>query len=139
MRTKRWGHVDQFGRSKPNGIRRVFKGSRHHDGRPLPLNLQVRPQRAKPTFHSYRNSGSRLPWYGSYLESLDKLQRGKRVPFLLKATSKCVCSYIIEIQYKNKIRTIYKINTQDPTVAFGILHALKEYFTRDNLWLAQQR
>ncbi len=132
-------HVDQFGRSKPNGKRRVFKGKRAHDGRPLPFNLQVRPQRATPTFHSDRNSGRDMPWWGEYDYALELLRLGKRVPGLLKATKRNKNNkniyYTINIEYKNKSKIVYKINKNDSLVAFGILKALCVFKNRTNLGL----
>lgn len=137
---KEWyKYTDQFGRSRPNGIRRVFKGKRAHDGRPLPFSLQVRPQRAAPTFHSHRNNGSIIPWYGDYDRTMELLQAGKPIPGLLRATAKSnkknTIYYTINIIKNNKSRIVYKINKKDSCVAFGILKALVAYTGRENLCL----
>jgi len=131
-------HTDKYGRAKPLGTRRVYKGKKAHNGRPLPFHLQVRPQRAKPTRHVIPGIGKDAPWFGAYLETLELLTAGRKIPGLLRATSrenkKNIILYTICIRRNNKTRIVYKINNKkDSCVAFGIFKALKAYHPNHTL------
>lgn len=122
--------VDKYGRATAHGIRRVYSGNKSHDGRPLPFELQVRPQRAEPTI---RATGSFRPWAKMFGVTYNLLIHAQPVPHLITPDS--VSPYEIHLDRVIVYKVIKEFTVAD---AHGTCEALCLYYDKDyELWLLQ--
>lgn len=117
------GYVDKYGRSRPNGTRRVHHGSIQHDGRPLPFELQVRPQKAEPV---RRATGTHKPWARYFGLTYHLLLHGEPTPFLMPIDYTSL--HAVELN----LVIVYKISVELTCAdAFGVCEALSLYYDED--------